>query len=220
MPQVVTINKYAIWTQSMKYVQTVCTWIDSCKNYLTLLFYTTCITMTGDYSVSSYSYICQVINSLKHVKDKYGTIQDPGQSVRPSWGAGVVVVVILALVGGLGLGRGLDGVTPDAPPLLWWPRVLSQHTDPRWQLDVWAMRTDGRSQNAAMMLMRQKPGQRGSCGCEVVLGRLERRQPTLINDHTIKHPFQLNKLFTFYIPMSQPHHTFISYPLTTRSTVS
>jgi hypothetical protein len=59
------------------------------------------------------------MNSLKHVKDKYGTIQDPGQSVRPSGGAGVVVVVVLGVVGGVGLGRGLDGVTPDTPPLLW-----------------------------------------------------------------------------------------------------
>lgn len=75
--------------------------------------------MPGSYSVSSYSYIWQVLNSLKHVKDKYGTIQDPGQSGRPSWGAGVVVVVVLALVGGLGLGRGLEGVTPDAPPPVW-----------------------------------------------------------------------------------------------------
>jgi len=64
------------------------------------------------------------------------------------------------------------------------------------------MRTDGRSQNAAIMLMRQKPGQRGSGGCDVVLGRLESRQPTLINDYKINHPLQLNKLFTFYIPMS------------------
>ena len=71
------------------------------------------------------------MNSLKHVNDKYGTIQDPGQSGRPSAGAGVVVVVVLGVVGGVGLGRGLDGVTPDAPPLLWCPRVLSQHTDPR-----------------------------------------------------------------------------------------
>jgi hypothetical protein len=62
--------------------------------------------------------MCQVTNSLKHVKDKYGTIQDPGQSGRPSGGAGVVVVVVPAVVG-LGLGRGLDGVTPDVPPLLW-----------------------------------------------------------------------------------------------------
>lgn len=60
----------------------------------------------------------KVINLLKHVKDKYGTIQDPGQSGRSSGGAGVVVVVVLVVAGGLGLGRGLDGVTPEAPPLL------------------------------------------------------------------------------------------------------
>jgi len=69
-------------------------------------------------------------------------------------------------------------------------------------LDVWAIRTDGRSQNAAMMLMRQKPGQRGSGGCDVVLGWLESRQPTLSNDYKINHPMQLNKLFTFNTPMS------------------
>ena len=63
------------------------------------------------------------------------------------------------------------------------------------------MRMDGRSQNAAMMLMRQKPGQRGSGGCDV-LGRLESRQPTLINDYKINRPLQLHKLSTFYIPMS------------------
>jgi len=71
------------------------------------------------------------MNLLKHVKDKYGTIQDPGHSGRPSGGASVVVVVVLGVVGGVGLGRGLDGVTPDAAPLLCCPRVLSQHTDPR-----------------------------------------------------------------------------------------
>jgi hypothetical protein len=60
----------------------------------------------------------KVMNLLKHVKDKYGTIQDPGQSGRSSGGAGVVVVVVLVVAGGLGLGRGLDGVTPEAPPLL------------------------------------------------------------------------------------------------------
>ena len=150
------------------------------------------------------------MNSLKHVKDKYGTIQDPGQSVRPSGGAGVVVVVVLGVVGGVGLGRGLDGVTPDTPPLLWWPRVLSQQTDPRWQLDVWAMRTDGRSQNAAMMLMRQKPGQRGSGGCDVVLGRLDSRQPTLIIDYKINHPLRLNKLFTNIFLCHNP--LYIQYP--------
>jgi len=59
------------------------------------------------------------------------------------------------------------------------------------------MRTDGRSQNAAMMLMRQKPGQRGSGGCDAVLGRLESRQHILIKDYKINHPLQLKKLFTF-----------------------
>jgi hypothetical protein len=114
-------------------------------------------------------------NLLKHVKDKYGTIQDPGQSGRSSGGAGVVVVVVLVVAGGLGLGRGLDGVTPEAAP-----RVLSQHTEPLWQLDVWAIRTDGRSQNAAIMLMRQKPGQRGSGSWDDVLGRLQEIRHILI----------------------------------------
>jgi hypothetical protein len=90
------------------------------------------------------------------------------------------VVVVLVVAGGLGLGLGLDGVTPETPPLLWWPRVLSQHTEPLWQLDVWAIRTDGRSQNAAIMLMRQKPGQRGSGGGAVVLGLLDRSRHILI----------------------------------------
>jgi hypothetical protein len=46
-------------------------------------------------------------------------MQDPGQSSRSSGGAGVVVVVVLVVEGGLGLGRGFDGVTPEATPLLW-----------------------------------------------------------------------------------------------------
>jgi hypothetical protein len=59
----------------------------------------------------------KVTNLLKHVKDKYGTIQDPGQSGRLSGGAGVVVVVVLVVAGRLGLGRGLDDVTAEVPPL-------------------------------------------------------------------------------------------------------
>jgi hypothetical protein len=66
-------------------------------------------------SVCGYRF--RVTNLLKHVKDKYGTIQDPGQSGRSSGGADVVVVV-LVVAGGLGLGLGLDGVTPETPPLL------------------------------------------------------------------------------------------------------
>lgn len=135
---------------------------------------------------------------LKHVKDKYETIQDPGQSGRSSGGAGVVVVEVV-VAGGLGLGRGLDTVAPEATPPLWWPRVLSQHTEPRWQLDVWAIRTDGRSQNAAMMLIRQKPGQRGSGGCDGVLGWLKRCTHNLIKLITAYHKHEASFLYHWSI---------------------
>jgi hypothetical protein len=142
---------------------------------------------------------CQATNLLKQVNDRYGTIHDPGQSGLSSGGAAVVVVVVVLVVaGGLGLGRGLDGVTPAAAPLLWWPRVLSQHTEPLWQLDVWAIRTDGRSQNAAMMLMMQKPGQRGNGSCDVVLGRLDRIRHVLI-------------------PLSASHNNEVLYPTLLRT---
>jgi hypothetical protein len=84
------------------------------------------------------------------------TIHDPGHSSLGSSG-GVVVGcgVVVDGTGRLGAGRGF-GVTATL--------VLSQHTDPRLQFDVLGMMTDGRSQNAAIMLSRQKPGHFGICG--------------------------------------------------------
>jgi hypothetical protein len=84
--------------------------------------------------------------------------------------------------------------------------VLSQHTEPLWQFDVWAIKTDGRSQNAAIILMRQKPGQRGSGGCDVVLGRLEEIKNIVIMriaSHKNEVPSIIHLLFTFYMPMSK-----------------
>lgn len=89
---------------------------------------------------------------LKHVKDNRPTRQVPGHSSRGS-GIGVVVVVVEVVVAGrLGGGRGRVVV-----------EILesSQHTDPLLQFDVLGMITEGRSQNAAIMFSRQKPGQRG-----------------------------------------------------------
>lgn len=42
--------------------------------------------------------------------------------------------------------------------------VLSQHTEPRLHVDVYDTSTDGRSQNAAIRLSRQKPGHFGNGG--------------------------------------------------------
>lgn len=42
--------------------------------------------------------------------------------------------------------------------------MLSQQIDPDWQVDVLAIITFGRSQNAAMIVSKQKPGQGGSLG--------------------------------------------------------
>lgn len=66
-----------------------------------------------------------------------------------------MVVVVVVVTGRLGGGRGR--VVVDT-------RELSQHTDPLLQLDVRGMITDGRSQNAAMILSKQKPGQCGGGG--------------------------------------------------------
>jgi hypothetical protein len=41
---------------------------------------------------------------------------------------------------------------------------LSQQIEPDWQVDVFAMITFGRSQNAAMIVKRQKPGHGGNLG--------------------------------------------------------
>lgn len=58
--------------------------------------------------------------SLKQVKERYDTIQEPGQSGRSSGGGGVVVVVVVV---GLGL-------------LVVAALVLSQQTEPRLQFHV------------------------------------------------------------------------------------
>lgn len=79
-------------------------------------------------------------------------MQEPGHGGRSS-GRSVVVVVVT-----WGRGRGFGVVLPG--------RVLSQHSDPRGQLAVCGIKTAGRSQKAAIMLMRQKPGHVGSAGFE------------------------------------------------------
>lgn len=86
------------------------------------------------------------------MKDNRPTIHVPGHSSRGS-GIGVVVVVVVVVVTGrLGGGRGRVVV-----------EILesSQHTDPLLQFEVFGIITEGRSQKAAIMLSRQKPGQRG-----------------------------------------------------------
>lgn len=81
---------------------------------------------------------------LKHVKLKYDTMQDPGHS-----GLGSSVVVVEGDWCGLGLA------------VLVIALVLSQHTDPFLQLDVRGIRIEGRSQKAAMMFNKHKPGHLG-----------------------------------------------------------
>lgn len=73
-------------------------------------------------------------------------MHDPGHS-----GRGSAVVVAGVEVCGLGFGR------PDCEAAL----VLSQQTEPLLHVEVWGISTDGRSQNAAMMLSRQYPGHFG-----------------------------------------------------------
>lgn len=65
-----------------------------------------------------------------------------------------------------GLGLTLGGDVMDL--------VLSQQTDPLLQFDVCGIRTDGLSQNAAIMFKRQNPGHLGpdstfGGGCDVVV---------------------------------------------------
>ena len=88
-------------------------------------------------------------------------MQEPGHSSLGSGadvvGAGVVVVV----VGGGGLFGG---------SLVTGALVLSQQTDPRLQLAVFGIKIEGRSQNAAIIFNRQKPGHLGNGGGVVGLG--------------------------------------------------
>lgn len=53
----------------------------------------------------------------------------------------------------VGAGRGLGVASA---------RVLSQQTDPRLQLAVFEINTDGRSQKAAIIFSKQKPGHLGA----------------------------------------------------------
>lgn len=61
--------------------------------------------------------------------------------------------------GGVGGGVGGGNFGLGAPA-----RELSQHTEPLEQVVGVETSMEGRSQKAAMMLSRQKPGQRGTCG--------------------------------------------------------
>lgn len=83
-------------------------------------------------------------------------MHDPGHSSRGS-GAAVVVVTGAGVGRRVGAGRGF-GVAND--------RVLSQQTEPRLQLAVFEMSTEGRSQKAAIIFSKQNPGQRGAATCE------------------------------------------------------
>lgn len=51
--------------------------------------------------------------------------------------------------------------------------VLSQHTEPRLHVEVLGTTTDGRSQNAAIRLSRQKPGHLGNGGPAALDGAVE-----------------------------------------------
>lgn len=75
-------------------------------------------------------------------------MQEPGHS-----GLGSTVVVVVTTGGCWGFGLGL-GVTVAA-------LVSSQHTVPPLQFDVCGIRTDGLSQNAAIIFKRQNPGHFG-----------------------------------------------------------
>lgn len=99
------------------------------------------------------------------MNDKYETIQDPGHSGLGSGDEFVVGATVVVCVGEFGLGLGLGVVGADL--------VLSQQIEPLLQFDVCGINTDGRSQNAAIIFNKQKPGQRGpestTCGREVVV---------------------------------------------------
>lgn len=83
-------------------------------------------------------------------------MQVPGHSALGS-GALVVgaIVVVVTGRGLVGCGRCLVELTV---------RELSQQTEPCLQFEVRESSTDGRSQNAAIMLSKQNPGQRGAGG--------------------------------------------------------
>lgn len=86
----------------------------------------------------------------KHVKLSNPTMHEPGHSSLGS-GAAVVVGACVVVVGGGGGGRFGGGLVTGA-------FVLSQQIDPRLQFAVCGMISDGRSQNAAIMLSIQNPG--------------------------------------------------------------
>lgn len=84
-------------------------------------------------------------------------MHDPGHSGRSSGGAGGVATVVVVGAGGRGLGFCVACAVDGAAAL-----VLSQHTEPCLHVDVYETSTDGRSQNAAIRLSRQKPGHLGN----------------------------------------------------------
>lgn len=82
-------------------------------------------------------------------------MQVPGHSERGS-GALVVGAIVVVVIGRLvGCGFCLVVLTD---------LELSQHTEPCLQFDVRDIKTEGRSQNAAIMLSKQNPGHRGAGG--------------------------------------------------------
>lgn len=84
------------------------------------------------------------------------TMHDPGHSSRGSGAAVVVGAWVVVVVGGGG-GRFGAGLVTGA-------LVLSQQMEPRLQLEVCGMISDGRSQNAAIMFSIQNPGHLRSGG--------------------------------------------------------
>lgn len=91
---------------------------------------------------------------LKQVKLNRLTKQVPGQSLLESGAAvdvgGAIVVVVVES------GRFGGGLL-----LIFVDRVLSQHTDPLLQLEVFGIKTEGRSQKAAIIYNIQNPGHLG-----------------------------------------------------------
>lgn len=87
-------------------------------------------------------------------------MHDPGHS-----GRGSIVVEVVVVNCCCGLGLGLDIVVAAL--------VLSQQTDPLLQFDVCGIKTDGLSQNAAMIFNKQKPGHLGPGSLVIGRGGLE-----------------------------------------------